>query len=137
MATKTYRGSCYCKRVTFEVDVDLQATGTGKCNCTSCWKSRWWAVQVRPEAFRPLTGVDELHERRPEVKSGRGGFCKHCGVAPYRWVDPAEWNDGAYVSINVAALDDLDPAELAAAPVQYMDGHADSWWSAPAETRHL
>jgi hypothetical protein len=37
----------------------------------------------------------------------------------------------------VACLDDLDRAELVAAPIQYMDGRADTWWSAPAETRHL
>ena len=49
----------------------------------------------------------------------------------------AEWNDGAYVSVSVAALDDLDPAELVAAPVQYCDGRANNCWHPPAETRHL
>ena len=52
-------------------------------------------------------------------------------------MDAAEWNDGEYVSINVAALDDLDPADLVAAPVKYMDGRADNWWEPPKETRHL
>jgi hypothetical protein len=55
----------------------------------------------------------------------------------YGWVEAAEWNDGAYVSINVAALDDLTPAELLSAPVQYRDGLHDNWWNTPAETRHL
>jgi hypothetical protein len=137
MATKTYRGSCNCKRVTFEVELDLQAEGTGKCNCTSCWKTRWWSVRARPEAFRSLSGESELYEPRADVPAGRGGFCKHCGVIPYRWVPAAEWNDGAYVSVNVTALDDLEPAELLAAPIRYMDGRADNWWSPPAETRHL
>ena len=61
----------------------------------------------------------------------------HCGVRPYGWVDVAEWNDTEYVSVNVACLDNLDPAELIAAPVQYMDGLHDNWWNPPAETRHL
>jgi hypothetical protein len=133
MATKTYRGSCVCKRVTFEADIDLSAVGTGKCNCTSCWKRRWWSVHVKPEAFRALSGAEGL----ADTATPHGGFCKHCGVIPYGRIEAAEWNDGAYVSVNVAALDDLEPAELMAAPIQYMDGRADNWWTVPAETRHL
>ncbi|HMJ54605.1 MAG TPA: hypothetical protein VK540_21130 [Polyangiaceae bacterium] len=53
------------------------------------------------------------------------------------WVDAAEWNEGAYVSVNVAAVDDLDPAELVAGPIQFCDGKNDNWWNPPAETRHL
>jgi hypothetical protein len=135
MAKRTYQGSCYCKRVKFEADIDFAATTTGKCNCTSCWKRRWWSVKVLPDGFRSFGGEDELTTIRPA--SGPGGFCKHCGVTPYAFVDAAEWNDGAYYSVNVAVLDDLDPAELAAAPIQYMDGRADNWWNVPAETRHL
>jgi hypothetical protein len=136
MATKTYHGSCYCKRVRFEVDLDL-AQGTGKCNCTSCWKRRWWSARAKPESFRSLAGEQELSRYRPGSATGHSGFCKQCGVIPYGWVDAAEWNDGAYVSINVAVLDDLDPAELVAAPVRYMDGLHDDWWHTPKETRHL
>jgi len=65
------------------------------------------------------------------------GFCKTCGVIPYGWVEVSEWNPKTYVSTSVAALDDLDPAELAAASVTYCDGKADNWWNPLAETRHL
>ena len=130
MPAKTYRGSCFCKRIKFEVDTDLSAAGTTKCNCTSCWKRRWWSTKLKPEGFRSLGGEELLSKPR-------GGFCKECGVIPYGWVDAAEWNDGAYVSVNVACLDDLPPEELIAAPVQFCDGRNDNWWVAPAETRHL
>lgn len=136
MANKTYRGSCHCGKVRFEATLDL-AAGTGKCNCTSCWKKRWWSARVQPENFRALGGAEMLSGYQPGAERGHRGFCTRCGVFPYAWVAKSEWNPTEYVSINVAALDDLDPAELAAAPVQYMDGRTNNWWHPPAETRHL
>ena len=131
-----YRGSCHCGRVKFEADLDL-SQGTGKCNCTSCWKKRWWSARAQPEDFRALSGAEELSGYKPGQEQGHGGFCKHCGVFMYSFVAVAEWNPKAYMSISVAALDDLDPAELIAAPVKYMDGRNDDWWHTPKETRHL
>jgi hypothetical protein len=136
MAFKIYRGSCHCGRVTFEAEIDL-SQGSGKCNCTSCWKKRWWSIRARPEGFRCLTGAESLSGYQAGRETGHGGFCTQCGVAVFQWVDAAEWNDGAYVSVSVAALDDLDPTELVEAPIQYFDGRADNWWAEPAEKRHL
>ncbi len=44
---------------------------------------------------------------------------------------------GAFVSINLACLDDVDPADLVQAPIKYMDGRHDNWFNEPAEKRHL
>lgn len=44
---------------------------------------------------------------------------------------------GDYVSIAVNCLDDLDPTELAEAPVRFMDRRNNNWWNEPEETRHL
>ena len=135
MAKQTYKGSCHCGKIRFEADIDLSA-GTGKCNCTNCWKRRWWSAQIKPDAFRPLAGEELLSGYKKDAK-GQGGFCTSCGVTPYGFSPAAEWNDGDTFSINVACLDDLDPADLVAAPVKYMDGRGDNWWNPPAETRHL
>lgn len=136
MAKRSYQGSCHCGRVKFEAALDL-AAGTSKCNCTSCWKRRWWSARCALEDFRSVSGETELVWYRQGTTTGRGGFCKHCGVKPYVFVEKAEWNPTEYVSINLATLDDLDPTELVEAPIQYCDGRADNWWNAPAEIRHL
>jgi hypothetical protein len=135
MPTRTYRGSCHCGKVTFEADLDL-AKGTGKCNCSICWKTRAWSVQIKPDAFRALTGRDELTDYQFATHSAHHAFCKHCGARPYGWGHVAEIG-GDYVAINVACLDDLDPEELLAAPVRLADGKANAWRTPPAETRHL
>ena len=136
MAKKTYQGSCHCRRIKFQVEIDVSA-GTSKCNCTNCWKKRLWTARAQPEDFRSISGETELSGYEADADIGPKGFCKHCGVVPYGWVEKSEWNPSTYVSINVAALDDLDPAELAEAPVQFCDGLANNWWNPPKETRHL
>lgn len=136
MAKRTYRGSCACGRVKFEAEIDV-STGTSKCNCTRCWKTRLWSVRAQPEDFRALGGEHELSGHVPGQTTLHGGFCKHCGAITYGFVPVSEWNKTAYVSVSVASLDDLDPAELVSAPVQYCDGRADNWWNPPAEIRHL
>jgi hypothetical protein len=135
MATKTYRGSCRCGKIRFEADIDLSA-GTGKCNCTYCWKARWWGVSIQPGALRILSGADELGFGFGRERFVERGLCKSCAITPLGWGNIPEIG-GDYVSINLACLDDLDPAELVAAPVKYFDGRNDNWWNAPAETRHL
>jgi len=128
MAKQTFHGSCKCGTVKFTAAFDISA-GTSKCNCTTCWKHRWWSAKVKPEDFS-ATGEDRM--------AGTGfKFCPQCGVLTFSRVEAAEWNDGAYVSINIAALDDLDPEQLMAAPIQLCDGRNDDWWHAPKFSAHL
>ena len=132
---KTYQGSCHCKSIRLEADIDL-SRGTNKCNCTYCWKICWWSAIVKPDAFRLLAAPEELGYGFPTEKPGTRALCKACGVISFGWGHLPQIG-GDYVSVNLACLDDLDPAELIAAPVRYMDGRADNWWTVPAETRHL
>jgi hypothetical protein len=133
--TKTYTGSCHCGRVGFEVELDLGA-GTSRCNCTMCWKTRAWKAIVKPAAFRLLGGVDQLAAYARSAAGAGHPFCRHCGVRTFERGELAALG-GAFVAIHIESLDGVDPAELARAPVSYLDGRNDRWYETPAETRHL
>jgi len=126
---KTYQGSCHCGAVRFEADFDL-AEGTVKCNCSMCRKGRNWLAAVMGGDFRLLAGESDLAEYQFGSKKIRYRFCKQCGLRPF------SHNDKFY-AVNVACLDDVEPAELIASPVTVVDGLHDNFKSPPAETRHL
>lgn len=147
---RTRRGSCHCGAVRFECEIDLAPEGrrspqrrpgpwyatTLRCNCSMCRKTRMWKNHVPSEAFRLLQGDDNLTHYR----FGEGGidhtFCKTCGI--YAFVFASEpVMGGDFVCVNVAALDDVSPEELAEAPIRYEDGADDEWGRAPTITSYM
>jgi hypothetical protein len=133
-----YKGSCHCGAVTFRVNMDVEA-GTSKCNCTFCWKQRNWNVGgLKPEDFELLSGAEALsvYARESEAFAIAHRFCATCGT-PTHGDGHLEELGGAFVSVRVAAIDDLEVETLVSAPITYCDGRNDNWWNSPDERRHL
>ena len=140
MTLKTYSGGCHCGAIRFEADVDL-AGGTIKCNCSSCTKARSWLVFAPAGRFRLVAG-QEFQADYQWTPPGRDQptiqfhFCKTCGIrTPGR--GELEAMGGVFYAVQVPLLDNVDPEELAAAPIQYVDGRHDHFDRPPADTRFL
>ena len=106
------------------------------CSRAPAESSRNWSVIIKPGAFRLLSGEDALSSYQFGTKSGHHLFCRTCGMRPFGR-GYVEQIGGDYVSVQVTCLDDVEPAELIAAPVRVSDGRNNAWWNEPAETRHL
>ena len=82
MAQQTFRGSCLCGGVKYEL------TGTPgyfyHCHCRRCRKANGSAhasnIRVKPDTFRWLTGEDLLQRYKlPEAERFYTLFCSRCG----------------------------------------------------------
>jgi hypothetical protein len=133
---KTYTGSCHCGRVRYEADIDFETTKSGRCNCTYCAKVRSWGVTLKPEDFRLLSDPSQTSDYQFGTMSVHHRFCKTCGMHAYG-DGYVEQIGGAFVSVQIACLDNITPEELAALPIHYSDGLNNNWWNAPKVTSYL
>lgn len=120
---KTHSGSCHCKAVRFEAELDV--TQVTRCNCTICMKLGTTTAIVKPSAFRLSAGEENLTAYANRI--GARYFCKTCGVLCFGKGTLAELG-GDFVSANVNTLDDVDAGLLAP---MYWDGRHDNWQAGP------
>ena len=112
---RTYRGSCHCGAVQFEIESDFPELTT--CDCSICRRKNALMVKVHESHFSLLAGEESLTEYRFHTMTARHFFCKRCGLYPlYRKrVTPD------YFGINVFCLEDFDPSGV---PVRQTVGAA-------------
>ena len=140
MSIQQLHGSCHCRAVKYEAQVDL-AEGSLRCNCSLCSKARAWFAFVPGERFRLTQGEDVLSHYR-WTPSGKTepfldyAFCSRCGIRVYGTGD-APHLGGRFYALHVPTLDDVDREALVAAPLRYVDGAQDHFDRPPEDTRLL
>ena len=110
---QTYKGSCHCGRVSFEIEAKLDSLV--ECNCSIC-RRRGALWQGVPESrLRILSGESDLTLYQFNTKTAKHYFCRHCGIHPFARprLDPTRW------AVNVRCIDGVD---LSALPVRLFDG---------------
>ena len=110
---QTFRGSCHCGKVRFSAGLDLDARAS-RCPCQSCIRTRAWSVIIEPQDFRMLSGEQHLCDHAVGHETLRHLFCDHCGVRPFGR-GHREAGGADVIAVNLACLDGVDPARLAAA----------------------
>ena len=122
---KKHHGSCHCGSLKFEVALDASKGGT-MCNCSICTKLGSRNAIVKPADFAVTAGEDEA-STYGKSEAGTRYFCRTCGVHCFgRGV--IEELGGAYVSVNLNCLDDVELTHL---PLLYWDGRHDNWQAGP------
>jgi hypothetical protein len=121
---RTYRGSCHCGRVRFEVDMSLDHVRV--CDCSICRRRGALIHRVAEDRLRILTPLDELTLYQWHTHTAEDWFCRTCGILPFRRPRHRTAEEEAAGappfsgwSVNVRCLEGVD---LDAIPVQRVHG---------------
>jgi hypothetical protein len=113
---KTYKGSCHCGKVLFEIDTVLDKAGT--CNCSICRRRNAVMHRVPADQFRLIQGEDNLALYQFNTGTAKHYFCRTCGIYPFHRprVAPDQF------TVNVYCLEGVTSEEIAALPKNVFDG---------------
>jgi hypothetical protein len=99
-----YQGACHCKKVSYEVDLEIDKVIS--CNCSHCQVKGLLLVFSKADAFTLLSGEHDLTSYMFNKKVINHLFCKYCGVQSFSRGKNKEGEDT--VAINVRCLEGVD-----------------------------
>jgi hypothetical protein len=110
---QTYKGSCHCSKVQFEVDADVIEVRV--CDCSICRRRGALIHRVEEKCFRLLTPIEELSLYQWHTRTAKDYFCPTCGILSFRRprTAPELWG------VNVRCLEGVD---LSSIPIKYVYG---------------
>ena len=112
-----YKGSCHCRRITFEVEGDLGKVM--ECNCSHCSRKGyllWFLPRDKLRLDTPESDLPTYMFNRHVIKHH---FCPTCGCAPFAIGTGPSGEPTA--AINVRCLEGTDLDKI---PVTHFDGRA-------------
>lgn len=106
--TTSWKGSCHCGAVKFEVRTAIEPAG--RCNCSLCRrKGALMSPMFEGRELTILAGEDALTLYQFNTRVAKHYFCRHCGIYPFHQTrrDPARWrvNLGCLEGVDVYALE--------------------------------
>ena len=113
MTFRTYRGTCHCGAVEFEIDAEPTELTT--CDCSICRRRNALMVKVHESKLRLLRGEKDLTLYEFHTNTAKHFFCKHCGIPAFY----VPRSDPDKIDVNVRCIDNVD---LSALSVKTFDG---------------
>jgi hypothetical protein len=113
----TYRGSCHCGRVAFEVEGTLQ--GATSCNCSMCERKGALMWFVPRDNLRLLTPDGDAGTYLFNKHAIKHRYCAVCGIHPYgEGTDP---KGNRMAAVNIRCLEGIALEQI---PVTQFDGRS-------------
>lgn len=109
----TYRGSCHCGKIAYEVEGT--AAQVMECNCSHCSRKGYLLWFVDRDQLRIKTPEDLLSTYTFNKHAIKHHFCATCGCAPFGMA--ADRTGAAKAAINVRCLEEIDLKTLQVIPV--------------------
>ena len=109
----TYRGSCHCEAVRFEVEGEIGDVSV--CNCSICSRTAYLHWEVDPEQFKLLAGEAAIRNYQFGTMTSKNYFCGNCGISAFRRSRSAPDK----VDINLRCVEGVDIESIR---VQKFDG---------------
>lgn len=100
---RTYKGSCHCGLIAFEVRKPRGIEVLIDCNCSICSKKGLIHTPVENDELVILSGENRLAHYQFGTKTASYWFCPQCGVEPFH---RSRGNPQRY-SVNARCLDDF------------------------------
>jgi hypothetical protein len=113
----SYKGSCHCGRLSFQVEGEIEQVI--ECNCSHCSRKGyllWFQPRQQLTLTSSILDVSTYTFNKHVIKHH---FCPVCGCAPFGFGTDAKGNEMA--AINVRCLEDVEPSTLS---IMQVDGRS-------------
>ena len=110
----TYKGSCHCQRVLFEVNTNIIGEAT-QCNCSICARKGILHFRVSASDFNLVSGEESLTVYKFGQNIANHYFCKFCGIHPFTNPKAAP----SLYTVNLRCIEGIDISTLL---IHHFDG---------------